>query len=70
MMKKVRDFESRVFATWEGGKAPQILVTGRTPYVAEMSKGMEGDIISTLLGSVLLVAAILSPLPFALLFHV
>jgi predicted RND superfamily exporter protein len=58
MMKKVRDFENRALATWEGGKTPRILVTGRTPYVAEMSKGMEVDVISTLLSSVLLVAGV------------
>ncbi len=58
MMKQVNDFEKRVYDTWQGGKAPRILVTGRTPYVAEMSKGMESDVISTLLGSVLLVAGV------------
>lgn len=58
MMGKVEDFKKQVLAAWQGGKAPQILLTGRTPYVAEMSKGMEGDIISTLLGSVLLVAGV------------
>lgn len=58
MMNKVEDFKKRVLATWTGGKAPMILLTGRTPYVAEMSKGMEGDVIATLLGSVLLVAGV------------
>ena len=58
MMKQVAEFEKRVLNTWTDGKAPSILVTGRTPYVAEMSKGMERDITSTLLGSVLLVAGV------------
>ena len=58
MMDKVRDFELRVYAGWHGGGAPRILLTGRTPYVAEMSKGMEQDILSTLAGSVLLVAGV------------
>ncbi|MGB8352961.1 MAG: MMPL family transporter [Chthoniobacteraceae bacterium] len=58
MMMKVREFEKRVTDSWQGGKAPEILLTGRTPYVAEMSKGMESDIIVTLAGSVILVAGI------------
>jgi predicted RND superfamily exporter protein len=59
MMAKVADFKTRVLASWQGEKkAPQILVTGRTPYVAEMSKSMEGDITSTMLGSVLLVGGV------------
>lgn len=58
MMANAQDFEKRVLASWQGGKAPRILVTGRTPYVAEMSKGMEGDIISTMLSSALLVAGV------------
>ncbi len=57
-MRKVHDFEKRVSAGWQGGKAPQILVTGRTPYVGELSVYMRQDIIYTLLGSVLLVAAV------------
>ena len=57
MMKKVKDFENRVYASWQG-KAPELLLTGRTPYVAELSRGMEIDIIITLLGSVVLVSGI------------
>jgi predicted exporter len=56
-MTKVDDFSKRVIASWNG-PAPQIVVTGRTPYVAQMSKGMERDIISTVLGSVILVAGV------------
>lgn len=63
LMRKVEAFKARVLAGWksEGGSgsaAPQILVTGRTPYVAEMSLGMRGDIVSTVIGSVVLVAGI------------
>ena len=58
MMKKVKDFEKRVYDSWQGGKAPELLLTGRTPYVAELSRGMEVDIIVTLLGSVVMVSAI------------
>ena len=57
MMRQVGDFEKRVLADWDG-KAPQMLVTGRTPYVAEMSLSMRHDIVSTLLSSVLLVAVV------------
>ena len=58
MMNKVGDLKKQALASWQGGPVPQILVTGRTPYVAEMSKSMEGDIVSTLLGSVLLVGGV------------
>ncbi len=56
-MRKVDDFNRRVLASWTG-PAPEILVTGRTPYVAQLSKGMERDIISTLIGSILLVSGV------------
>ena len=58
MMKQVDDFEKRVYAGWQGAEKPSILVTGRTPYVAEMSQGMEQDVLATLAGSVLLVAGV------------
>jgi predicted RND superfamily exporter protein len=57
IMKQVEDFKRRVVADWNG-PAPQILVTGRTPYVGELSLTMRGDVISTVLGSVLLVTAV------------
>ncbi len=57
MMRTVEAFKARVLASWEG-PAPEILVTGRTPYVSEMSLSMKGDIISTIAGSVALVACI------------
>jgi predicted RND superfamily exporter protein len=57
LMRRVHEFEQRVARDW-AGPAPQILVTGRTPYVAEMSRSMEKDIASTLLGSVILVSLV------------
>ena len=54
-MRQVEDFKQRVLASWSG-PAPQILATGRTPYVGELSLTMRGDVISTILGSVALVA--------------
>jgi predicted RND superfamily exporter protein len=57
MMQKVADFESRVLASWKG-PAPKMLVTGRTAYVGELSLGMRSDVVSTVLGSVVLVASV------------
>ena len=57
MMKKVDDFRRRVLAGWEGAK-PEVLVTGRTAYVGELSEIMRTDILLTLLTSALLVAAV------------
>ena len=57
IMRKVEDFKKRVYAGWKG-QAPEIMVTGRTAYVGEMSLGVRHDIISTVLGSVVLVAGV------------
>ncbi len=57
MMKKVDDFRQRVLAGWDGAK-PEVLVTGRTAYVGELSVIMRSDILMTLLTSALLVAAV------------
>lgn len=56
-MGQVEDFKRRVLADWTG-PAPQILVTGRTPYVGELSLTMRGDVLSTLLSSIGLVAVV------------
>ena len=56
-MKQEADFEKRALAGWTG-KAPKVLVTGRSAYVAELSQYMLQDIVWTLLGSVVLVAAV------------
>ncbi len=55
-MKKFEDFKVRTLAEWQGGPAPEILCTGRTPYVAEMASKMKNDITSTLASSLVLVA--------------
>ncbi|TCO95636.1 putative RND superfamily exporter protein [Chthoniobacter flavus] len=57
IMDKVEDFKKRVLADWSG-PAPKILVTGRTPYVGELSRTMGSDVISTVVGSVVLVTAV------------
>ena len=57
LMARVEDFKTRVLAAWTG-PAPKILVTGRTAYVGELSLGMKHDVISTIVGSVVLVAGV------------
>ena len=57
MMRLVDEFRSRVVAAWDGPK-PDVLVTGRTAYVGELSVIMRKDIIETLLSSALLVSVV------------
>ena len=56
IMRKFEDFKTRVLAEWQPGPAPEILCTGRTPYVAEMASKMKSDITSTIVSSLVLVA--------------
>ncbi|MEI6562026.1 MAG: MMPL family transporter [Verrucomicrobiota bacterium] len=58
VMAKVEDFKTRVRAGWKSGPAPEILVTGRTAYVGELSEGMKHDVVATILGSVVLVSGV------------
>ncbi|MGC3988754.1 MAG: MMPL family transporter [Chthoniobacteraceae bacterium] len=61
MMDQINALRANFIADWkkqDRGPAPQILVTGRTAYVAEMSHAMEGDIITTALTSILLVSGV------------
>jgi predicted RND superfamily exporter protein len=57
LMREVKSFQQAAHAGWEGGPL-QILVTGRSAYVAEISLSMRHDIIITLLGSILLVSGV------------
>jgi len=58
-MRQWDDFQKRAVASWAGpGPVPKILVTGRTPYVSELSGTMGGDVISTVAGSVILVSVV------------
>ena len=57
LMRKVKEFQRAAAEGWEGGPL-QILVTGRSAYVAEISLSMRHDIIITLLGSILLVSGV------------
>ena len=58
VMAKVDDFKKRARAGWTSGPAPEILVTGRTAYVGELSDGMKHDVLATILGSVVLVSGV------------
>jgi predicted exporter len=57
LMRQVNAFRARAGEGWNGGPL-EILVTGRSAYVAEISLSMRHDIVATLLGSILLVGAI------------
>ena len=57
MMDKVHDFQKRVIAGWPG-PAPEILVTGRTAYVAEIAASMQWDISVTSTISIFAVTAL------------
>lgn len=57
LMREVKAFQEKAHEGWEGGPL-QILVTGRSAYVAEISLSMRHDIVITLLGSIVLVGAV------------
>jgi uncharacterized protein len=57
LMRQVNAFRVQAHAGWDGGPL-EILVTGRSAYVAEISLSMRHDIIVTLLGSMLLVGTV------------
>lgn len=60
LMGEVHAFIDRAVQEWnaDGGKAPQVMVTGRAAFVAEVSESMLWDLGSTLLSSVLLVCGL------------
>src|SRR4029077_19585854 len=57
LMRQVNAFRPHARDGWEGGPL-EVLVTGRSAYVAEISLSMRYDIVATLLGSILLVGII------------
>src|SRR5207245_3724888 len=57
LMRQVNAFRAQAREGWEGGTL-EVLVTGRSAYVAEISLSMRYDIVATLLGSILLVGII------------
>jgi uncharacterized protein len=57
LMREVKAFQQNAHEGWDGGPL-QILVTGRSAYVAEISLSMRHDIVITVLGSIVLVGAV------------
>jgi predicted RND superfamily exporter protein len=57
LMREVNRFRETAAEGWNGGHL-QILVTGRSAFVSEISLSMRRDVIATLVGSVLLVGTI------------
>ena len=57
LMRQVNAFRSQATQGWSGGPL-EVLVTGRSAYVAEISLSMRYDIIATLLGSIILVGIV------------
>ena len=57
LMREVNAFRARPLEGWEGGPI-QLLVTGRSAYVSDISLSMRYDIVATLAGSIILVGAI------------
>ncbi len=57
LMRQVNAFRAHAQDGWEGGPL-DVLVTGRSAYVAEISLSMRHDIIATVIGSVVLVGII------------
>lgn len=57
LMDQVEDFQRRVRASWEG-PAPEIRVTGRAAYVAQISTSMERDVTLTSTVSILVVSGL------------
>jgi uncharacterized protein len=58
LMRKVNGFRAQAGAGWEGEQPLEILVTGRSAYVGEISLSMRHDIVVTLFGSVFLVGGV------------
>ncbi|MDQ3546403.1 MAG: MMPL family transporter, partial [Verrucomicrobiota bacterium] len=58
LMEKVNAFRAGAAAGWEGAGPLEVLVTGRSAYVAEISLSMRHDIIVTLFGSIFLVGGV------------
>ena len=57
LMDEVNAFRAKAHQGWEGGPL-EILVTGRSAYVAEISRSMRHDIIVTIVGSIVLVGGV------------
>jgi uncharacterized protein len=58
LMRRVKQFRKTAAEGWDGSRPLQILVTGRSAFVSEISLSMRYDVVATLLGSVVLVSTI------------
>ena len=58
LMRRVNEFRGTAGKRWDGSRPLQILVTGRSAFVSEISLSMRYDVVATLLGSVVLVGTI------------
>ena len=58
LMRRVNEFRKTATEGWDGTRPVQILVTGRSAFVSEISLSMRYDVVATLLGSVVLVGTI------------
>ncbi|MGE5214117.1 MAG: MMPL family transporter [Nitrospirota bacterium] len=58
LMRRVNEFRKTAAEGWDGTQPLQILVTGRSAFVSEISLSMRYDVVATLLGSVVLVSTI------------
>jgi uncharacterized protein len=58
LMRRVNEFRKTATEEWDGKWPLQILVTGRSAFVSEISLSMRYDVVATLLGSVVLVGTI------------
>src|SRR6516165_4829361 len=58
LMRRVNEFRKAAVEGWDGSRPLQILVTGRSAFVSEISLSMRYDVVATLLGSVVLVSTI------------
>lgn len=57
LMKQVNAFRASALEGWDGGKL-EVLITGRSAYVSEISLSMRHDIVVTVLSSIALVGAV------------
>ena len=58
LMRRVNEFRKTAAEGWDGSQSLQILVTGRSAFVSEISLSMRYDVVATILGSIVLVSAI------------
>lgn len=58
VMDQVEAFRKRVRSEWTGENAPEVLVTGRTAYVAQIASSMESDISITSFISMVMVTGL------------